>query len=230
MLNHRGGIEADLTVTRLEQDRFRIDHRNGVGEPRSGVAPQAARRSRRCARSATSRRASRASACGDRGRARSCQPLVDDDLSNDGVPLPDGPRDHRGRRPVPRAPRDLRGRARAGSSTRRSSSARRSGTRCSEAGTDVGLVPAGYRAIDSLRLEKGYRAWGSDITPDDTPLEAGLGFAVAFDKDFLGRDALERASADGVAAALACLMLADPRSIDARQRAGVRGTTGSCRG
>ena len=47
-----------------------------------------------------------------------------------------------------------------------------------EAGEGHGLIPAGYRAIDSLRLEKGYRAWGSDITPEDTPLEAGLGFAV----------------------------------------------------
>ena len=52
-----------------------------------------------------------------------------------------------------------------------------------EAGAPHGLVPAGYRAIDSLRLEKGYRSWGADITPDDSPLEAGLGFAVAFDKD-----------------------------------------------
>ena len=43
-----------------------------------------------------------------------------------------------------------------------------------EAGEPHGLLPAGYRAIDSLRLEKGYRAWGSDITPEDTPLEAGL--------------------------------------------------------
>ena len=47
-----------------------------------------------------------------------------------------------------------------------------------EAGRPKGLVNAGYRAIESLRLEKGYRAWGSDIGPDHTPLEAGLGWAV----------------------------------------------------
>ena len=60
------------------------------------------------------------------------------------------------------------------------------------AGEPHGLVPAGYRAIDSLRLEKGYRAWGSDITPETTPEAAGLGFAVRLDKPtpFLGRDAL----------------------------------------
>ena len=61
-------------------------------------------------------------------------------------------------------------------------------------GAAFGLRDAGYRAIDSLRLEKGYRAWAADIGPDYTPLEAGLGFAVAFDKDieFIGRDALRR--------------------------------------
>ena len=51
------------------------------------------------------------------------------------------------------------------------------------AGREHGLVAAGYRAIDALRLEKGYRVWSSDITPDETPFEAGLGFAVALDKD-----------------------------------------------
>jgi len=60
-----------------------------------------------------------------------------------------------------------------------------------EAGQPHGLILAGYRAIESLRLEKAYRAWGSDIGPDHTPLMAGLGWAVKLDKgDFVGRDAL----------------------------------------
>jgi glycine cleavage system aminomethyltransferase T len=56
------------------------------------------------------------------------------------------------------------------------------------AGKAQGIRNAGYRAIESLRLEKGYRAWGADITPDSSPLEAGLGFAVKLGKDidFLG--------------------------------------------
>ena len=60
------------------------------------------------------------------------------------------------------------------------------------AGADHGITPAGYRAIDSLRMEKAYRYWGSDITPETSPLEAGLGFCVSFkkDADFIGRDAL----------------------------------------
>ncbi|MBC8048933.1 MAG: FAD-dependent oxidoreductase [Chitinophagales bacterium] len=61
------------------------------------------------------------------------------------------------------------------------------------AGAKFGIANAGYRAIESLRLEKGYRAWGTDIGPDHTPLEAGLGWAVKLHKKapFLGRQALE---------------------------------------
>ena len=60
-------------------------------------------------------------------------------------------------------------------------------------GTDLGVADAGYYAIESLRLEKGYRAFGRELTPDYTPVEAGLVFATALkgDKDFLGRAALE---------------------------------------
>jgi 4-methylaminobutanoate oxidase (formaldehyde-forming) len=61
------------------------------------------------------------------------------------------------------------------------------------AGEDLDLRHAGYHAMDSLRLEKGYRSWGHDIGSEDTPLEAGLGFAVAFRKGgFTGREALLR--------------------------------------
>jgi glycine cleavage system T protein len=83
----------------------------------------------------------------------------------------------------------------------------------SETGARHGAKPAGYRAIDSLRLEKGYRAWGSDLTPEDTPLEAGLGFAVSSSKDFLGRDALERQREQGLTRLLRCLTLSDPRAV-----------------
>jgi 4-methylaminobutanoate oxidase (formaldehyde-forming) len=83
-----------------------------------------------------------------------------------------------------------------------------------EAGRAHGLVAGGYRAIDALRLEKGYRAWAADITPEETPYEAGLGFAVRLDKgDFLGRDALVAARAAGPRKRLRCLVLDDPRSV-----------------
>jgi glycine cleavage system aminomethyltransferase T/glycine/D-amino acid oxidase-like deaminating enzyme len=81
------------------------------------------------------------------------------------------------------------------------------------AGQEHGLLAGGYKAIDSCRLEKGYRVWGADITPEDTPYEAGLGFAVKLDKDgFIGRDAL--AAAEGrPQRRLVCLVLEDPRSV-----------------
>mgnify|MGYP001819607982 CR=1 FL=1 len=64
------------------------------------------------------------------------------------------------------------------------------------AGAQFGLRLCGYRAIESLRLEKGYRAWGSDITPNDSPFEAGLGWAVKLGSeiDFIGRAASQRLS------------------------------------
>jgi glycine cleavage system aminomethyltransferase T/glycine/D-amino acid oxidase-like deaminating enzyme len=80
------------------------------------------------------------------------------------------------------------------------------------AGREHGLVAGGYRAIDSLRLEKGYRVWGADVTPDETPYEAGLGFAVKLDKEgFIGREALLGAAEPE--RRLCCLVLADPRSV-----------------
>jgi len=84
-----------------------------------------------------------------------------------------------------------------------------------EAGEPHGIVPAGYRAIDSLRLEKGYRVWGADITPDETPYEGGVGFCVKLDKHggFIGREALAEAKEAGPRTRLSCLVLADPRSV-----------------
>jgi 4-methylaminobutanoate oxidase (formaldehyde-forming) len=84
-----------------------------------------------------------------------------------------------------------------------------------EAGEPHGIAAAGYRAIDSLRLEKGYRVWGADITPDQTPYEGGVGFCVKLDKPggFIGREALLAAEERGPRARLCCLTLADPRSV-----------------
>lgn len=81
----------------------------------------------------------------------------------------------------------------------------------SEAGAEFGLRDAGYRAIESMRLEKGYRAWGSDIGPDHTPGEAGLGWAVKLKKniEFKGRKAAEAQRDSGVKKILACFT-ADP--------------------
>jgi 4-methylaminobutanoate oxidase (formaldehyde-forming) len=68
-----------------------------------------------------------------------------------------------------------------------------------QAGAAHGIANAGYRSIESCRLEKGYLYWSNDISPDTDPFEAGLGFCVAFDKgDFIGRDALQKIESEGV--------------------------------
>jgi glycine cleavage system aminomethyltransferase T/glycine/D-amino acid oxidase-like deaminating enzyme len=84
-----------------------------------------------------------------------------------------------------------------------------------EAGEPHGIVAGGYRAIDSMRLEKGYRVWGADITPDETPYEGGVGFCAKLDKEggFIGRDALAEAKDRGPRTRLCCLLLEDPRSV-----------------
>ena len=84
--------------------------------------------------------------------------------------------------------------------------------RLMEAGRQHGIVNAGYRAIESLRLEKGYRAWGADIGPDYTPFEAGLGWAVKLAKGlpFLGRDALLAQRSQPLRKRLACFTVDDP--------------------
>jgi 4-methylaminobutanoate oxidase (formaldehyde-forming) len=81
-----------------------------------------------------------------------------------------------------------------------------------EAGGDLGLIDAGMNALTSLRIEKGYRAWGADLTPDYTPFEAGLGFAVKFDKrtNFIGRDALRKLRETPPSRRLIMLTLNDP--------------------
>jgi glycine cleavage system T protein len=82
------------------------------------------------------------------------------------------------------------------------------------AGSPAGMLAGGYRAIDSLRLEKGYRYWSAELTPERTPWEAGLGFCVKLDKgDFIGREALVRQKAEGPVEKLVCLTLADPASV-----------------
>jgi glycine cleavage system aminomethyltransferase T len=83
------------------------------------------------------------------------------------------------------------------------------------AGAEHGLVAAGYRAIDSMRLEKGYRVWGSDITAETNPYEAGLGFCVKLDKPggFEGCDALAAVKREGVARRLRAVVLDEPLAV-----------------
>lgn len=84
-----------------------------------------------------------------------------------------------------------------------------------EAGRDLGLVDCGYYALEGLRLEKGYRAWSRELTPDITPFEAGLGFAVAMDKPggFIGREVLDGAKGKPLAKRIVQFTLDDGGSM-----------------
>jgi 4-methylaminobutanoate oxidase (formaldehyde-forming) len=91
-----------------------------------------------------------------------------------------------------------------------------------EAGEKEGMIAGGYRAIDSLRLEKGYRYWSGEIGPDYTPYEAGLGFAIKLNKGdgstssprgFIGREALIKQREQGLTRKLCCLTLANPSMV-----------------
>jgi len=83
-----------------------------------------------------------------------------------------------------------------------------------ESGRDKGLVAGGYKAVESLRLEKGYRAWASDIGPEADPYQAGHGFCVKLDKgQFIGRSALLKKREAPADTRLACLVLDDPHSV-----------------
>ena len=84
-----------------------------------------------------------------------------------------------------------------------------------QAGAAQGIVNAGYRSIESLRLEKAYRAWGADISADTTPYEAGLAFAVRrhFSRPFIGRDALAAQRASSLKRRLAIFTVADPEVV-----------------
>jgi 4-methylaminobutanoate oxidase (formaldehyde-forming) len=82
-----------------------------------------------------------------------------------------------------------------------------------EAGADLGVANAGHYAVNSLRLEKGFRAFGAELSPDESPLEAGLGFALDWTKPFLGRDALSPLRDKPLRKRLAIFVLQDPGPV-----------------
>ncbi len=214
MLNRRGGIEADVTVTRLARERFRI-----VTGTASGTHDLAwiGRQARDAPGSVEVRDVTSASACfglwGPRAR-EILSGVCDDDLSNEAFGFMRAREIVVGDVPCLALRVTYVGELGWELYPPVEFAAALWGTLV-EAGAPHGMVPAGYRAIDSLRLEKGYRAWGSDVTGDDTPLQAGLGFAVVLDKqeDFVGKAALRAAARAEPTRTLACLTLDDLRSM-----------------
>ncbi|HEX6399271.1 MAG TPA: FAD-dependent oxidoreductase [Actinomycetota bacterium] len=211
MLNRRGGIEADLTVTRLEADRFRLVTGTGSGSRDLAWIRRHARGTDAVVRDVTSELA----CLGLWGPAarETLGEVCDADLSNDAFPFLSARELEVGGAPCLAVRVTYVGEL-GWELYPPTEFAAGLWETLVEAGAPHGLIPGGYRAIDSLRLEKGYRAWGLDVTPDDSPVEAGLAFAVAFEKetDFIGREAVLRARDEGVRRRLRCLVLDDPRS------------------
>lgn len=194
LCNHKGGIEADVTIIHAGENRFLLVTGSGFGVRDSHwisrhLPPDVT------LRDVTNRYAT-INICGPRARDV-LQSVSDDDLSNAVFPF--------------LAAREIEiGNARA--------LAVRVGyvgelgyelyvpqeyaehvyETLREAGAPYGIADAGYRAIEACRLEKGYLYWSGDITPDHNPYDAGLGFAVALEKgNFIGREALLRIKAEG---------------------------------
>ncbi|MFL5750588.1 MAG: FAD-dependent oxidoreductase [Chloroflexota bacterium] len=213
MLNSRGGIETDLTVTRVAPDRYMLVTGTAFGQHDLGWL----RKHLPHDRSVLLNDITSGRVCfGVWGPAARdlLRPLTTDDLSDAGFPFMTARPITIGRVPV-YALRvtyvgelgwELYAHTEFGNAL---------WDTLWDAGRAHGLVAAGYRAIDALRLEKGYRVWSSDITPDENPYEAGLGFAVKLDKEaeFIGRDSLVGAKAAGPSRRLRCLVLDDPRAV-----------------
>jgi heterotetrameric sarcosine oxidase gamma subunit len=213
MLNPRGGIECDFTVTRLGAHRFLIVTGTAFGNHDLGwIRKQLPEGSRVEVRDITATLA----CLGLWGpRARDILSSVcPDDLSNEAFPYMTAREIAVGDVPCWGLRVTYVGEL-GWELYPTSEFAARLWDTLIDAGRPHEMAPAGYRAIDSLRLEKGYRAWGTDITPEENPFEAGLSFAVRLDKavPFTGQEALRRAEERGVERRLRCVTLSDPRAM-----------------
>jgi glycine cleavage system aminomethyltransferase T/glycine/D-amino acid oxidase-like deaminating enzyme len=212
MLNARGGIECDFTVTRVGEDRFRIVTGTAFGRhDLAWIRSHAPADGSVLVEDVTSRFA----CVGLWGPAARdiLQPLTTADLGSEAFPYMRAREIAVG--PVPCLALRV---TYVGELGWELYCPTEFGLRLWDvvwrAGEEHGLVAGGYKAIDSLRLEKGYRVWGADISPDETPYEAGLDFALKFDKgDFVGRDTLLAAKEQPPKRRLACLVLGDARAI-----------------
>lgn len=213
LLNTRGGIEADLTVARLAEDRFYIVTGTGFRTHDLGWIRDHIGSGTRSELTDVTEQFGTLSLMGPRAR-EVLSAVTDADVSNAAFPFG-----------------HVREIAIAGHTVRalRVTYVGELGWELHvpigatgdvfdalmAAGKKFGIRPIGYRAIESLRLEKGYRAWGADITPNDTPFEAGLGWAVKLkkDTDFLGRSALEAAASKPLTKRLAGFTVDDPSIV-----------------
>lgn len=212
LCNARGGIEADLTITRLAHDRFYTVTGSGFGVrdshwiarhlPRDGSVTMHDVTSSRCV----------INLCGPHARDVLSK-VSDDDVSNAGFPYLAAREIRIGYAPVLAIRITYVGEL-GWELHVPTEYALDVYERLWAAGAEFGIANAGYRAIETLRLEKRYLYWGADITPDYNPYEAGLGFCVALNKgEFIGREALARIKAEGPKRKLCCFLLDSPVAV-----------------
>ncbi|MER7110028.1 GcvT family protein [Streptomyces sp. NPDC000229] len=205
LLDERGGIRSDLTVARLAEDRFQIGANSRADEDwLLRHAPDGVQ-----IRDITS-----GTCCigvwGPLARAL-VQPLTGDDFSHKGFGYFRARQTYLGHVPVTAMRLSYVGELGWELYTSADLGLRLWDTLW-EAGREHGVIAAGRSAFNSLRLEKGYRSWGQDMTDEHTPYEAGVGFAVRMDKgDFVGREALREAGEPE--RRLTALLLDDPAAV-----------------
>ncbi|MCY4407650.1 MAG: FAD-dependent oxidoreductase [Rhodospirillaceae bacterium] len=212
LCNERGGIEADLTISRIAEDRFYVVTGTAFGQHDFGwIAAHLPDDGMVASTDVTSAYAV-LHVCGPRTRDL-LQQISDSDLSSEAFPFA--------------ACQDIVIGAAHVRAIRISYSGELgwelhvpSEYACHvyellcDAGREHGLADMGYRALDTLRIEKGYVAWAADISPDYSPHHAGLGRFVSRRKgDFIGREALERIAANGPHETLCLFTLEQPADV-----------------
>jgi 4-methylaminobutanoate oxidase (formaldehyde-forming) len=197
LCNPRGGIEADLTVTRLEKDRFYIVTGSGFGVHDSNWIRQNLPADGSATLIETTSARAVLNICGPKSR-EILQTICEQDISNAAFPFATARQITLGAAPVLAVRIGYVGEL-GWELHIPTEFAAHVHEALQAAGAPFGLTNVGYRAIESLRLEKGYVYWSADVTPDYTPFEAGLGSRVhlASKGDFIGRAALERERATG---------------------------------
>ena len=212
-LNERGGIEADLTVTRLAADKFRISTAATTSQREWHWLHQQIPEGSHCFASDVSSSWAILGVMGPNSRELLSR-LSNTDLSNQSFPFATAREIEIGCAKVLACRITYVGEL-GWELVIPSEFARYVFDLLWQTGQDLGIAPVGMHAVDNLRLEKGYRHWGHDIADGDSPLEAGLGFACKLDSDidFIGRQALLDQRQAGISKRLVQFQLEDPEPL-----------------
>jgi 4-methylaminobutanoate oxidase (formaldehyde-forming) len=212
MLNERGGIEADITVTKLEENRFFIVTAGATALRDFDYIERAIPEDAHAFIIDVSSSYAMLGVMGPNAR-KLMEKVTDADLSNEGFPYGTAKEISVGYA-TPLAVRMSFAGELGWELYVPCDFAAGMFDALMGAGKEFDVKLVGLHAVDSLRLERGFKHWPSDIDPEHTPLESGLGFAVKFDKgDFLGKAALLKQKEEGLKRKLVCFTIDDPEPL-----------------